>query len=360
MCFMNGKKITDIGRSVGWMRCGGISEVVYNGTRLWSKYLFKRVVVVGDSTIGFAFSKDDGSTFTRVAIGGSHRNLKAVKRIGNAVYVAGDGGLIAKTTDLDSFATWTVLTGDSSLNYIDICEGGGNIVILAEGNKCSIGTTSATTFTTVSMPGTNLGPMAYGNGTFVSPSGTYNGNGAYSTNGGQTWTAVKVCATKRHQPSGWPPEVYPCRNICFGNGYFFAASGVWDGSNNHYEYSYSADGKTWHVVPTDTGSWDANFCYREVSFFFNGYFYALDFRDFDAVDSTRIAEGTKKYGITWDFTQEKYSAFALGNLALVASCGGYMENGNWLGVYRDEISDGACQFVKEIPLEGTIREVLAI
>ena len=346
MCFMNGKRITDI---------GGIKEVVYNGTRLWSKYLFKRVVIVGDSTIGFAFSKDDGNTFTRVAIGGSHRNLKAVKKIGNAVYVAGDGGIIAKTTDLDNFATWTVLTGDSSLNYIDICEGGGKIVILAEGNKCSIGTTSATTFTTVSMPGTNLGPMAYGNGVFVSPSGTWGGNGAYSTNGGQTWTAVQICAYKRSQPSGWPPELYPCRNICFGAGKFFCVSGMYDGSNLHYEYSYSTDGVNWQKAETSVLDM---FCGSECAMFFNGNFYAFDTRDTYKMSPSNM--GTYAKNFLWDYTMSKYAACAVDNLALLASSGGYNIRGNYIGVYLDVITDESCLFVKEIPLEGTIREALAI
>ena len=347
MCYVNGRRVTDI---------GGIVEVRYNGSVLFSKRLFRRIVLVGD--FGLAWSSDDGTSFTIVHIGDSG-SLKAAVAGGGVVYVAGDGGFLARTDDLDAFERWDVISYDSSMNYIDLCAGGGSVIALAEGNKCSVSLAGGS-FSTVSMPGANLGPMAYGNGVFVSPSGNYGGVGAYSADGGATWAESPVCATKRKSHSGYAPESYPCRNICFGEGYFFSSSGVYNSSSgNHYEYSYSQDGVNWQKVEMAPGA-AASFCYRSATVYFNGLFYALEFREAHTVDPARISAGTSGRNLLWKMDNEKYAAYVCGDFALVASSGRYGAVENKLGVFRGAINDDACEFVRDIPVSGTIRGMVAV
>ena len=347
MCYMNGRRVTDI---------GGIAEVCYNGSVLFSNRLFRRIVLVGD--FGLAWSSDDGATFNTVQINGAARSLKAAELVDGVLYVAGDGGFLARTGDLNAFASWQDLSYDSSMNYIDVCAGGGSVVALAGGNKCSA-SLSGGSFATVDMPGSNLGPMSYGNGVFVSPSGTWGGFGAYSSDGGRSWSATRICATKRMQFSGSAPEAYPCRNVAFGSGMFLASSGIWDGSSNHYQYSHSVNGADWTTVEMTPGA-AASFCYRAATLYFGGYFYALDFRDAHYIDPARVSEGTAGRNLLWKMDNEKHAACACGGFALVASSGRYGAVENKLAVFRGAINDGACEFVRDVSLAGTIREVVAI
>ncbi len=148
---------------------------------------------------GFIYSSD-GSTWSSVALSGWRTRIT----FGNGYFVAaGNGNNPATSSD---GATWNVYADANFASYYPI----------------SIG---------------------YGNGTFVTFSGSGVSKILYSTNNGVSWTPVSN-------------SLQPYQGIFYGNGIFVAIGN--DSSTHAPQGLYSNDGVTWSALSgLPTGSWDS-------------------------------------------------------------------------------------------------------
>jgi len=133
--------------------------------------------------------------------------------------------------------------------YSDIAYGGGNFVVASSNsnhviysNDGGIGWTLQTNATLPTQVPTG-GRLAYGEGRFVylpkstvvTPPNTHSRFGAYSDNGGITWTAMAL-----------PSNVSGCRGIAYGNGTFVMIA------EDFRITAYSTDGSSWTTVSIPT------------------------------------------------------------------------------------------------------------
>ena len=173
------------------------------------------VVAISNGTTGnrFARSTNGGQTWTLVfapiAVG---YWVKIV--YGNGTFVALNGrGTIAYSTD--GGVTWgsSALTiVDTGSAWVDIAFGGGYFVAIRSGTTTTNRSTNGISWSVAGTPAVafmTFSKIAFGNGTFVTFSGT---NSYRSTDGASSWgLAVAMGLTVTH--------------ICFGNGLFVATNG---------------------------------------------------------------------------------------------------------------------------------------
>jgi hypothetical protein len=185
----------------------------------------------GNATIS---TTTDGSTWTSITLPtvGSWTDIA----YGNNFWVIiSSGGGLTETGSRVLYSasqgqSWRSSALPSKTTWSAIAYGDGNFVAIANGtNSAAYSTNFGGTWTTATLPGSNLSwtGVAYGSGIFVAVA-TGTGTAARSTNGGATWSSISLPVS-----TAWS-------DVDYGNGRFVAVSS----SSNITAYSF--DGVTWY------------------------------------------------------------------------------------------------------------------
>jgi len=196
-------------------------------------------VAVGSGTVNFAYSVDNGLTWTGLASVFYGSTWYSVA-FGNGVFVAVGNPYQAYSTD--NGLTWNY-SSTLSGNRTGVVYGNGVFAVVGTDTQ-AYSTDNGLTWTSVVSPLTgSWSSVAFGNGVFVMV-GT--DTQAYSTDNGLTWTSVVSPLT-----GSWS-------SVAFGNGVFVASSTdspkIYSNDNGlTWNYSYNQNNLIWQIAARPAG-----------------------------------------------------------------------------------------------------------